>query len=99
AASTLGGPSGFISYSGHALDKKAPLLRSMEAISQESTKLLAVLGESAKRVVPTCGPEQEYFLIDKAYAMLRPDLVVAGRTLQGSRPPKGQTLEGPHFRS
>src|SRR6185436_9364484 len=95
--STLCVPSVFFSYYGHALDKKTPLLRSMEAINQEATKLLAVLGESAKRVVPTCGPEQEYFLIDKAYAMLRPDLVVAGRTLQGSRPPKGQTLEDHYF--
>jgi glutamine synthetase len=97
--STLCVPSVFFSYYGHALDKKTPLLRSMEAINREATALLSMLGENAKRVTATCGPEQEYFLVDKAYAMLRPDLIVAGRTLQGSRPPKGQTLEDHYFGS
>ena len=97
---TLCIPSVFISYYGHALDQKTPLLRSMEAINQKSLEVLRILGNTrAQRVVPTLGPEQEYFLIDKALYMLRPDLILAGRTLIGAAPPKGQELEDHYFGS
>jgi len=98
--STLCVPSVFISYHGDALDQKTPLLRSMEIIHQRSLALLRLFGNTtAHRVVPTVGPEQEYFLIDKAFWLLRPDLVLAGRTLLGARPPKGQELEDHYFGS
>lgn len=91
---TLCIPSVFISYHGDALDQKTPLLRSMEAISQKALAVLRLFGNTtANRVVPTLGPEQEYFLIDKAFYLLRPDLILAGRTLIGAAPPKGQELE------
>ncbi len=91
-------PSAFFSYNGEALDKKTPLLRSMEAIDRSARRLLALLGEDdVRRVVPTAGPEQEYFLIDKAYAAFRPDLTITGRTVLGAPPPKGQTLEDHYF--
>lgn len=97
---TLCIPSVFISYYGHALDQKTPLLRSMESINQKSLEVLRLLGNTrAQRVVPTLGPEQEYFLIDKALYMLRPDLILAGRTLIGAAPPKGQELEDHYFGS
>jgi glutamine synthetase len=97
---TLCIPSVFISYYGHALDQKTPLLRSMEAINQKSLEVLRILGNTrAQRIVPTLGPEQEYFLIDKALFMLRPDLILAGRTLIGAAPPKGQELEDHYFGS
>ncbi len=97
---TLVIPSAFLGYHGQALDEKAPLLRSMEAISRASVKLLGLLGESsAQRVTVTVGPEQEYFLVDRAYLPLRSDLVIAGRTLVGARAPKGQTLEDHYFGS
>lgn len=95
---TLCIPSVFISYHGHALDEKTPLLRSVEALSTQATQLLHLLGDTnVKRVTATLGAEQEYFLIDKAYFNLRPDLVLTGRTLIGARPPKGQELEDHYF--
>ncbi|HSE40937.1 MAG TPA: glutamine synthetase III, partial [Acidobacteriota bacterium] len=97
---TLCIPSVFISYYGHALDQKTPLLRSMEAVNQKALEVLRLFGNTrAYRVVPTLGPEQEYFLIDKALFMLRPDLILAGRTLIGAAPPKGQELEDHYFGS
>ena len=96
---TLCIPSAFLGYHGQALDEKAPLLRSMEALSTSATRLLAALGESMGRITVTVGPEQEYFLIDRAYAGLRADLVIAGRSLQGARAPKGQMLEDHYFGS
>ncbi|MFI5183515.1 MAG: glutamine synthetase III [Vicinamibacteria bacterium] len=97
---TLCVPSVFISYYGDALDNKTPLLRSMEALSQQALAVLRLFGDKASvRVVPTLGPEQEYFLIDRAFHSLRPDLVSAGRTLVGAKPPKGQELEDHYFGS
>jgi glutamine synthetase len=97
---TLCVPSVFISYHGDALDQKTPLLRSMEAVSQKALAVLRLFGNTtATRVVPTLGPEQEYFLIDKAFYLLRPDLLLAGRTLIGAAPPKGQELEDHYFGS
>jgi glutamine synthetase len=93
-------PSVFISYTGEALDKKTPLLRSMEAISTSALKILRLFGNTqASRVITTIGTEQEYFLIDKAFYNLRPDLQVTGRTLQGAMPPKGQQLDDHYFGS
>lgn len=97
---TLCIPSVFISYHGHALDKKTPLLRSMEYLNKQALDILRLFGNaSVERVYPTLGPEQEYFLIDRAFYTLRPDLVAAGRTLVGARPPKGQELEDHYFGS
>jgi glutamine synthetase len=97
---TLCIPSVFISYHSHALDEKTPLLRSLESLSTQATQLLHVLGDTGvKRVAATLGAEQEYFLIDKAFYSLRPDLVLTGRTLLGARPPKGQELEDHYFGS
>lgn len=95
---TLVIPSAFIGYHGHALDEKAPLLRSMQALSHSASRLCQLLGETeVVRVTPTVGPEQEYFLIDRAYYGLRSDLVIAGRSLLGARAPKGQSLEDHYF--
>ncbi len=96
---TLCIPSVFISYHGQALDKKAPLLRSMDAIGREALAMLELLGSPATRVVPTVGAEQEFFLIDRAFYQLRPDLVACGRTLLGAAPAKGQQLEDHYFGS
>ncbi len=97
---TLCIPSVFISYYGDALDEKTGLLRSMEVLSQKACELLHCLGEtSAKRVVSTLGAEQEYFLIDRSFYHLRPDLMMTGRTLVGGQPPKGQQLEDHYFGS
>ncbi len=97
---TLCIPSVFISYHGQALDEKTSLLRSMEAISKASTELLHAMGStSVQRVVPTLGAEQEYFLIDRGLAALRPDLLICGRSLLGGQPPKGQQLEDHYFGS
>lgn len=91
---TLCIPTVFCSFSGHALDKKTPLLRSLEAINKYSLRLLRLLGnKTAKRVICTVGPEQEYFLIDESYYLARPDLINAGRCLFGAKPPKGQEME------
>ena len=95
---TLTIPTAFCSWTGEALDKKTPLLRSCEAIDRQAVRLLHLLGEkSVTRVAPTTGPEQEYFLIDRRFFALRPDLVSCGRTLFGARPPKGQELEDHYF--
>jgi glutamine synthetase len=97
---TLCVPSVFISYHGDALDNKTPLLRSMEQLSEKALGVLRLFGNhESTRVVPTLGPEQEYFLIDRAFYALRPDLVAAGRTLVGAKPPKGQELEDHYFGS
>jgi glutamine synthetase len=97
---TLCIPSVFISYHGDALDNKTPLLRSMEVLSERALGVLRLFGDtSSERVVPTVGPEQEYFLIDRAFWALRPDLVSCGRTLIGGKPPKGQELEDHYFGS
>ncbi|HOT95760.1 MAG TPA: glutamine synthetase III [bacterium] len=91
-------PSVFISYTGEALDKKTPLLRSMESINRSALRLLKLFGNhSVQRVITTIGTEQEYFLIDKGFFNLRPDLRITGRTLIGARPPKGQQLEDHYF--
>ncbi len=95
---TLTIPTAFCSYTGEALDKKTPLLRSMEAISKQAVRVLRALGDEATlRVTSTVGPEQEYFLIDKKYYDQRIDLISAGRTLFGGPAPKGQELEDQYF--
>jgi glutamine synthetase len=95
---TLTIPTAFVSYTGEALDKKTPLLRSMEALSRQAIRVLKALGnKKSKRVISTVGPEQEYFLIDKDYFDQRTDLMLAGRTLFGAMPPKGQELEDQYF--
>lgn len=97
---TLCIPTVFCSYSGHALDKKTPLLRSLEALSKQATRLLQLLGnKSVKRVHCTVGPEQEYFLIDEAFYYARPDIINCGRALFGARPPKGQEMEDHYWGS
>ncbi len=95
---TLCIPTAFCSYGGQALDKKTPLLRSMQALSKQAIRILRLFGNNeAVRVYPTVGPEQEYFLVDKEVYRKRPDLMVTGRTLFGARPPKGQELEDHYF--
>jgi len=95
---TLCIPTAFCSYGGEALDKKTPLLRSMEALDKQAMRILKLFGNTtAKRVITTVGPEQEYFLIDKEMYLKRPDLIYTGRTLFGARPPKGQELEDHYF--
>lgn len=95
---TLCIPTIFISYNGEALDKKLPLLRSDEAVSRAAVGLLKLFGhKNVKKVFSTCGPEQEYFLIDKNYYNLRQDLLLTGRTLVGASSPKGQQLEDQYF--
>jgi glutamine synthetase len=96
-ATTLVIPTAFVSWTGEALDKKTPLLRSMEALSKQAVRILKLFGSTAERVVTTCGPEQEYFLIDQFFYLSRPDLINAGRTLFGAKPPKGQELEDQYF--
>lgn len=97
---TLCIPTAFCSYSGEVLDKKTPLLRSMEALSDEAVKILHLLGkDDVKRVITTVGPEQEYFLIDKKDFARRKDLIYTGRTLLGARSPKGQEMEDHYFGS
>ncbi len=96
---TLVIPTAFVSWTGEALDKKTPLLRSMEALSVQALRILKLFGSRAERVHTTCGPEQEYFLIDANFYFARPDLINAGRTLFGARPPKGQELEDQYFGS
>ncbi len=95
---TLYIPTAFCSYTGEALDKKTPLLRSMEALSKEATKVLNILGQTdVTGVSTTVGPEQEYFLIDKEDYRRRKDLIFTGRTLLGALPPKGQEMEDHYF--
>ena len=95
---TLCIPTAFCSYGGHALDKKTPLLRSMEALNREALRILRLFGNTdARRVVSSVGPEQEYFLITKEMYDARPDLRFTGRTLFGAKPPKGQELDDHYF--
>ena len=94
---TLYIPTAFCSYSGEALDTKTPLLRSMEAISRSACRILKLFGNNTKRVIATCGPEQEYFLIDRDMYARRKDLIFTGRTLYGAKPPKGQELEDHYY--
>ena len=97
---TLCIPTAFCSYSGEALDKKTPLLRSMEAIDKQALRILKLFGNtSAQHVTSEVGSEQEYFLIDKEIYLKRPDLVYTGRTLFGARPPKGQELDDHYYGS
>lgn len=93
-------PTAFCSYTGEALDKKTPLLRSMEALSKQALRVLKVLGNTTtNKVITTVGPEQEYFIIDKKIYEQRKDLIFTGRTLFGAKPPKGQELEDHYFGS
>ena len=93
-------PTAFCSYTGEALDKKTPLLRSMEALSREALRVLRILGNNTStRVIPMIGAEQEYFLIDKELFKKRKDLLYTGRTLFGAKPPKGQEMEEHYFGS
>ncbi|MGH7174567.1 MAG: glutamine synthetase III, partial [Gemmataceae bacterium] len=95
---TLVIPTAFLSWTGEALDKKTPLLRSMEALSNQALRILRLFGNNeARKVFTTVGPEQEYFLIDKNWYYTRPDLINAGRTLFGAPPPKGQEMEDQYF--
>jgi len=95
---TLVIPTVFVSWTGEALDKKTPLLRSMEALSIQALRVLRLFGNTeAKKVFTSAGIEQEYFLIDRKFLYLRPDLLNAGRTLFGAKPPKGQELEDQYF--
>ena len=97
---TLYIPTAFCSYGGESLDKKTPLLRSMELVSREALRILKLFGKTdVKRVITTVGPEQEYFLIDKKVYEKRKDLIFAGRTLFGAKAPKGQELEDHYFGS
>ncbi len=88
-----------MSWTGEALDTKTPLLRSMDALSRQAVRILKLFGSKAQRVQTTCGPEQEYFLIDRQFYFNRPDLINAGRTLFGAKPPKGQEMEDHYFGS
>jgi glutamine synthetase len=93
-------PTAFASWTGEALDHKIPLLRSMDALSKSAIRALRLFGDdSAQRVFTTIGPEQEYFLIDQQYYFERPDLITAGRTLFGAKPPKGHELDDHYFGS
>ncbi|MDX1440182.1 MAG: glutamine synthetase III, partial [Rubricoccaceae bacterium] len=95
---TLCIPTAFASWNGEALDHKIPLLRSMEALNKQAKRALSLLGEGdVTRVTATLGTEQEYFLIDEAFFLERPDLLVAGRTLLGAAPPRGQELDDHYF--
>ncbi len=94
---TLCIPTAFCSYTGEALDKKTPLLRSMDAINVQATRVLRLFGKEPQSVTPTVGPEQEYFLIDKSAFDRRPDLIFTGRTLFGARPSKRQEMEDHYF--
>jgi glutamine synthetase len=94
---TLVIPTAFVSWTGDSLDKKTPLLRSIEALSKQAVRILRLFGSKAQHVATTCGPEQEYFLIDRHFYFARPDLINAGRTLFGAKPPKGQELEDQYF--
>ena len=98
AGATLCIPTAFCSYTGEALDQKTPLLRSMEAINEQALRLLRLFGNTtSKKVTPSVGPEQEYFLVDAEKFEQRKDLIYTGRTLFGAMPPKGQELDDHYF--
>ena len=98
AGATLCIPTAFCSYTGEALDQKTPLLRSMEAVNAQSLRLIRLFGNTtSKKVTPSVGPEQEYFLVDAAKFQQRKDLIYTGRTLFGAMPPKGQELDDHYF--
>lgn len=90
-------PTAFISYSGQVLDKKTPLLRSMDALNRAVLRVLKLFGKTPERALPSVGAEQEYFLIPEELYKQRPDLIITGRTLFGAKPPKGQELEDHYF--
>ncbi len=95
---TLCIPTAFCSYGGEALDKKTPLLRSMEAIDKQAVRIFHLFGNTAvKRVIPSVGPEQEYFLVDREKYLQRNDLIFTGRTLFGALPPKGQEMDDHYY--
>ncbi|PWM37866.1 MAG: glutamine synthetase type III [Clostridiales bacterium] len=94
---TLCIPTAFCSYSGEALDKKTPLLKSMEAIDKQAKRIMKLFGKNVKRVLTTVGPEQEYFLISQEMYDARPDIQYTGRTLFGAKPPKGQEMDDHYF--
>ncbi|MCC6796625.1 MAG: glutamine synthetase III [Candidatus Hydrogenedentes bacterium] len=94
---TLCIPTAFVSWTGEALDKKTPVLRSMQALNTQAQRVLKIFGTNGAFVSSTAGPEQEYFLIDKNFFYARPDLINAGRTLFGAAPPKGQEFEDHYF--
>ena len=95
---TLCIPTAFCSYGGHALDKKTPLIRSMEALNKQALRILKLFGnDKVKRVTSSVGPEQEYFLVTKEMYEQRPDLRFTGRTLFGAKPPKGQEMDDHYF--
>jgi glutamine synthetase len=96
---TLCIPPAFCSYTGAALDRKTPLLRSIEALSTQAVRILRLFNKTSTFVNTTVGPEQEYFLVDKRLFLQRPDLLNAGRTLYGSKPPKGQEMSDHYFGS
>ena len=98
AGATLCIPTAFCSYTGEALDQKTPLLRSMEALNVQSLRLLKLFGNTtSKKVTPSVGPEQEYFLVDAEKFLQRKDLIYTGRTLFGAMPPKGQEMDDHYF--
>ena len=98
AGATLCIPTAFCSYTGEALDQKTPLMRSMEAINQQALRLLRLFGNTtSKKVTPSVGPEQEYFLVDREKYLQRKDLIFTGRTLFGAMPPKGQEMDDHYF--
>ena len=98
AGATLCIPTAFCSYTGEALDQKTPLLRSMEAINTQSLRLLRLFGNTtSKKVTPSVGPEQEYFIVDREKYLKRKDLIFTGRTLFGAMPPKGQEMDDHYF--
>ena len=96
---TLCIPTAFASWTGEALDHKIPLLRSMDALSAQAVRALSLLGDDVTRVTATCGAEQEYFIVDESFFEERPDLLVAGRTLVGAAPPRGQEFDDHYFGS
>jgi glutamine synthetase len=98
-ASYLAIPTAYASWAGHALDQKTPLLRSMHALDVQARRALQLFETPGKRVLATLGPEQEFFLIDQEFYFRRPDLIATGRTLFGTKPPRGQELEDHYFGS
>ncbi|MGN0482702.1 MAG: glutamine synthetase III [Lachnospiraceae bacterium] len=98
AGATLCIPTAFCSYTGEALDQKTPLLRSMEAVNTQAMRLLKLFGNTtSKKVIPSVGPEQEYFIVDREKYLQRKDLIFTGRTLFGAMPPKGQEMDDHYF--